>query len=133
MASLGNMLLFTFVLSFIVILGYSGDYKTLYGFQSNVSDTAKAQSYVLNNATEGIVNDTIRGVSFILPVVGTISFPNPFTLFIDVVKALFSIAYAPFTIIGALDIPDLIKFPLQYLFLGLEIYLVATWFRGQTS
>lgn len=128
MASLGNMILFSFVLAYIMMLGYSGDYLGHYGFNSSISNTMNSTLTGMDNSMKSLGNSTHINLN---PLAGSFAFPNPFTIFLDIFNILYSMVSAPQTIIMALDLPDILKYGLLIILTTLEGYLVLTWFKGQ--
>jgi hypothetical protein len=128
MASLGNMILFSFILAYIMMLGYSGNYMTNYGFNSSISNTMNGTLTNMKGSMDSLGNSTHINLN---PFAGTFSFPNPFTIFTDIFTILYSMVSAPQTIIMALDLPDILKWGLVIIITTLEGYLVMTWFKGQ--
>lgn len=130
MASMVNVLIFTIVLVFMMYLGYAGNYQQ-YGFKSNMSDTANNQLNAINGSIQGVLNSSVSintGALF-----GTISFPNPFSIFWNFFNLLLSLLFAPLVIVNATDLPDIIKVGLNTLLIGLGMFMAYTWYKGQSS
>lgn len=130
MATLGNMLIMTFVLVFTLYLGYGTDYS-VYGFQSNIGNVTVRQMSEINNATSQLTSSVTSQAS--LPFLGTITFPNPFGIFLGTYQLLSSLLNAPVVVITALDLPSKILTGLQGLLILTLAYLAVTWYKGQTT
>jgi hypothetical protein len=81
---------------------------------------------VSNNSIENNVN---------IPVfVGTISFPNPFTLFNNFAKMFASLVTLPFDVLGSLTVlPDTVRIFLIAIFTLILALAAVSWFKGQES
>lgn len=129
MPTLTNVVMFVYLLAFVIMLGYTGDYYTRYGFQSQVASTALTQTQQIDNATRGLVNATqnIATGGFIGVITGGLQIAW------DAIVILFSIIIAPVTIIGGLDLPDILKLGLQGVIVAVGIILVASWVNGRNA
>jgi len=135
MAEFTNFLILTYVLAFVVMMGYATapgaqTYEQKYGFKSNVSDTAQRQVTSIDNQMNEMKTPMVITN---VPIFGTVVFPNPFAIFIGIFTILLSIVSAPFDIIGGLDLPVILIRFLQGILLVIGIYLGYTWFKGQTK
>ena len=123
-----NALIFSFVLIFFLMLGYSVPQlgTTPQGQAANASYTGLKNS--IGNLS-GSINNT-----YYLPIFGSIPFPNVFGIFSGTYQLLISLVSLPGNTLGALiDLPETLRNGFTLLLTIITVISILTWYKGQSQ
>lgn len=127
MVSLTHLLTFFFILSFVLLLGYSSVPESLRIKGDKTAEKSNEAISKLNSLSE-TMNSSIS-IQTNMPLLGTIVFPNVFAIFYGIFNSLWTMLQLPSTLFNNVGIPPIVVTGISGVLLLLLALTVIDWFK----